>query len=295
MLPPGECTNPWGVNCRVDMSLTAPPASFDDVWGDITAIVGPGLSVRTLGNDAENYVKAAGGESIHVTTRAGEGEINKSVFRDGWNQLTATGILPQRQTMGTAQFRSAAVFAVLDLLPYVDHCRHPLTLFLVSHAFRNEELSSTFGVGANGGIRYNGPALKPTKIVFITDDDSHGDHPYRDRWDGKTLWYTGEGLTGDQTMSRGNLALQSAIATNVPVYGFRRVEPHNCRYMGRFVVMQVRSEQQPDMAGRARSVYLFEMRQRPSVCRDRGGRFHLPGHPDAPSRLRTQVAGDLRG
>src|SRR5690606_30276370 len=167
----------------------------------------------------------------------------------------------------SARYRATALSSILALLPYVDFTVHPRTaLFLVDHPFSHNEIIRTFGVATLSGIRFRGNASDPQLVVFITGaalgntDEHQASHHYRDRWEEGILYYTGEGLIGDQTMTRGNLALSSSMERGNPVYGFQKQAVDKYRYLGRFRVEEVHEEQQPDQNGNLRTVYVFALR-----------------------------------
>nr|PZN42472.1 MAG: hypothetical protein DIU70_05105 [Bacillota bacterium] len=172
------------------------------------------------------------------------------------------GILAAEAFPHPAQSRSEAIASILSLLPWVDYTVHPrITLFLVDRPFTNTELCETFDVDPIKGIRYSGSATAPRLVVFITGarDDGKRSHPYHDRWENGYLYYTGEGLTGDQTLTRGNLVLYTNRELDFPVYGFQREGKNRYTYLGRFKVVDVRQESQPDQTGHTRQVYVFQM------------------------------------
>jgi len=239
---------------------------FQEIWRRLEEIIGSGITVRTLARGVPNYLQWLN-EGIAVTTKRGREVLPREWFEDVWMTLLAAKILPLDQFPGTARYRGTAISSILALLPYVDFTVHPRTaLFLVDHLFSHGELSDTFGVGLLGGIRFRGNADDPQLVVFITGaalgntDEHQASHPYRDRWEKGILYYTGEGLTGDQTMTKGNLALSSSIKRGNPVYGFQKQAANQYRYLGRFRVEGVDEEQQPDQNGNLRRVYVFSLR-----------------------------------
>lgn len=212
---------------------------------------------------APNHLRWLGPQGIEVTMERGTDILPPEMFEGAWQMLSQLGIMTADQLPGVSLFRSAAITAIFSLLPYVEYTAYPkVTLFLMDHTFTSDELSKTFGVGIQGGIRWSGDSARPRLVVFITNSSGASDqnHPYHDRWDGDILRYTGEGLEGDQAMSRGNLALNANISSDFPVYGFEKRSGGKYAYLGRFKVENVTQEQQPDAKGQLRDVFVFQMR-----------------------------------
>jgi hypothetical protein len=85
------------------------------------------------------------------------------------------------------------------------------------------------------------------------------DAPYGDRLDGAHLLYTGEGLYGNQTMTRGNRVLEMQRTTGFPLHVFERARRDEYRYLGQFRVLGSYTERQPDANGNDRTVFMFEL------------------------------------
>jgi len=238
------------------------PKGFDDVWADLGRVLGTQSEISTLAGGKRNVVSWREREGIEVTTDQGRALLRKTMFEETWDTLLQNGVLSTDNLPGEAQYRSAAVTAIFSQLPYVDHTTHPrIAIFYIGHLFTNNVISSTLGVGTQGGIRIAGRAPETKQVVFITSSsgDTELDHPYQDRWEGDTFFYTGEGLTGDQELTRGNVALRNSMDQGFPLYGFRKLEGGGYRFIGRFKVQGVEEEQQPDTTGTVRTVYVFRM------------------------------------
>jgi len=135
--------------------------------------------------------------------------------------------------------------------------------FKEGKVYTNQIISSDFHVQTEGGIRYAGntPDNVLHAVVFTGFANRHTRSPYADRWLAGRLWYTGEGLRGDQKLARGNLALARQMLYSFPLHVFRRVGTDRYRYLGMFKVLNYYQETQPDANGHPRSVYVFEMRR----------------------------------
>lgn len=236
---------------------------FDRIWQDIGSIIGTGAIIKTLAQRRPNRVEWTD-EGVFVTTERGTDFLSRDMVHSAWMALEQKHIITETDLLEPARYRSAALFALLSLLPDVDYTTYPrVSLFLVNHEFSNDQISETFKVGTMRGIRYAVTAEKPALAVFVTGtgDNTEADHPYQDRWEEDTLLYTGEGLEGDQTLTAGNLALRRNRELDFPLYGFQKLAPHRYRYLGRFRVEEVIEEEQPDKHGQPRRVYVFRMRR----------------------------------
>lgn len=246
---------------RAEGESLVPPEDFETVWFHLGQLIQEKKVIHTLLKGAVNTVSWTP-QGIRVTTERGSEIISKATFQAAWQALLEREILPADEFPGEARFRSAAISAIFAQLPYVDYTTYPkITLFLTSHRFTNAELAQTFKVGTQRGIRVAGRAPETKLVVFTTgaSSDCSVEHPYTDYWKGDTLFYTGEGLIGDQEMTHGNLALKNSMSAEFPVYGFRKLPEGGFAYLGRFRVNAVHEEQQPDMNGTPRRVYVFEM------------------------------------
>lgn len=130
----------------------------------------------------------------------------------------------------------------------------------------NLEISRIFNVCTRRGIRYCGNLKTGVRyVVLITVLDKTPEesleNPYRDRFEGDLLMYTGEGRVGDQQMIRGNLVLKMQMERGFPVYVFEKKSPGRYMFLGRFNVKGFRMEQQPDVRGETRKVFVFMLRK----------------------------------
>lgn len=245
------------------------PDDFSTVWSHLIDCIPTGTVVQSLTRGVANTISWLE-EGVQVTSERGTELIPKVWFESAWQTLREQEILPVDELPAQARFRSTAVSAILTQLPYVDYTTYPkTTLFLTTHRFTNIELADTFKVGTQRGIRVAGRSPDTKLVVFITSaaSDYKAEHPYQDHWKGDTLFYTGEGLSGDQQMAHGNLALKNSMTGQFPVYGFQKLPDGGYAYLGRFKVTRIHEQQQPDSTGNSRRVYVFEMtRTRPQTA-----------------------------
>lgn len=102
----------------------------------------------------------------------------------------------------------------------------------VGKIYTNHEIMSAFKVANSGGIRYS----KTTNSIVIfsfTQVRSVKDMPYQDTWQGTTIHYTGQGKSGDQSLTRNNKKLAESNKAGIPVYLFEAFEKGENIYQGR--------------------------------------------------------------
>ena len=117
------------------------------------------------------------------------------------------------------------------------------------------------------GIRISGPGrgINPTDdaVVLISSIRKSGDNfIYHDKWtaDGDYI-YSGEGRTGDQTMTRGNLAIKNAASDGKSIHLFIKFSPQEYYYQGVFDLVDYTYEDEKDEAGNIRKEYKFRLRK----------------------------------
>ena len=124
--------------------------------------------------------------------------------------------------------------------------------------YSNQQMADTLQVSTQGGIRYGGSLKTRIRVAAICTGGSGS--PYRDRWIGSNLVYTGEGLRGDQRLHRGNLVLVRQMSQRFPLHAFEKLATNTYRYVGLMNVFNYGQEKQVDADGRQRNVYIFELR-----------------------------------
>ena len=251
--------------------------TFEQVWADLRSRIAPERDITTLTQHGANHLQWMEGEGIRVVTAHGADKLPQSMFAQAWDTLAKDGLLTADQIPRPATFRSTALMSIFALLPYVDYATSQktkkTTLFLADHIFSPIELSSVFGVGSEGGIRYSGTSVSPNLVLFITDPTktTTHDNPYTDHWVDDIFNYCGAGLDGDQVLRTSNQAMHASTSQDFPVYGFQKKARNQFAYMGRFKVVSVDEEQQSDRNGALRKVFIFRMRRTgpvPSIVGD---------------------------
>ncbi len=138
------------------------------------------------------------------------------------------------------------------------------------------ELQALYGGGRQGGIL---ASTKTPNILVFTDPSAGKQHGYNfDGWDpdGSVYNYTGEGQTGDQTLTSGNKSLlnhaREGRALRLFKWTGRKLSPggkvHS--YLGEFVVdadRPYRYERAPDNHGDDREVVVFHLKAKGDVVR----------------------------
>lgn len=113
---------------------------------------------------------------------------------------------------------------------------------------------SGFGRGIN---------LTPSTIVLVSSiKKSGGNFVYHDKWtpDGDYI-YSGEGKNGDQSLTRGNLAIKNAEKDNKTIHLFVKFSPQEYYYQGVFKLVDCAYEDDKDEDGNLRKEYKFRLRK----------------------------------
>lgn len=130
--------------------------------------------------------------------------------------------------------------------------------FVVGYGYDNATIAEAFGISKFiSGIRLHGNCA-----VLVSLDDS----VYRDGigwepdYDDEPIFrYTGEGLEGNQTMTRGNYFLGNSYDKDI--FLFVRRKPNDYTFNGKVRVKRVDSAIEPDKRGHNRNVFKFILRR----------------------------------
>lgn len=117
----------------------------------------------------------------------------------------------------------------------------------------NIELCELFQCSPQGGMRRS---HKSNTLVIVSN---HIKSIYDDRWDGDTLYYTGMGTKGDQSLGFSqNKTLAESNSNGVTVHLFEVFEDKVYTYVGRVSLIQKPFEEvQDDENNEPRTVYIF--------------------------------------
>jgi hypothetical protein len=126
-------------------------------------------------------------------------------------------------------------------------------------------------------------------IVLTGLETGSKSHPYVEVLRGNTLIYMGEGLQGDQVLTRGNLALYEHPLQKFPLYAFRRIKVNSYECLGSGRVAGFSDVIARDNLTHYRKAFLFDVRLndaldesavlKPRVRPERQGRPIIEGDP----------------
>lgn len=119
------------------------------------------------------------------------------------------------------------------------------------------QVEDQFGIQISGF----GRGINPTSeaVVLISSiGKSGGKFVYHDKWtSGGDYLYSGEGKSGDQTMTKGNLAIKNAAHDGKKIHLFVKLSPREYLYQGVFALKDIAYENDKDEEGGARKEYKF--------------------------------------
>lgn len=124
-----------------------------------------------------------------------------------------------------------------------------------------QEVQEKFGIKVSGfgrGINSTSSAI----ILISVITKAKQSFVYHERWteEGDYL-YTGEGKTGDQLLTKGNLAIADAAKDGKTIHLFVKFSPQEYYYQGVFEVADYTYEDEKDAAGTVRKEYKFRLRK----------------------------------
>lgn len=124
-----------------------------------------------------------------------------------------------------------------------------------------QQVEEQFGIRITGF----GKGINPTDstVVLISAiGKSSGSFVYHDKWtaDGEYI-YSGEGRSGDQAMTKGNLAIKNAAQNGKKIHLFVKFSPQEYYYQGVFVLVDYTYEDDIGEDGNTRKEYKFRLRK----------------------------------
>lgn len=124
-----------------------------------------------------------------------------------------------------------------------------------------QQVEDQFGIRISGFGRGINPT-DDTVILISSIGKASGNFVYHDKWtaDGDYL-YSGEGKTGDQTMTKGNLAIRDAARNGKKIHLFVKFSPQEYYYQGVFELVDYTYEDEKDEDGNIRKEYKFRLRK----------------------------------
>lgn len=127
--------------------------------------------------------------------------------------------------------------------------------------FTYEQVEKQFGIKISGFGR--GINSTDTAVVLISSiGRADGKFVYHDKWtlEGDYI-YSGEGKSGDQTMSKGNLALKNAAQDGKEIHLFVKFSPQEYYYQGVFELIGYTYEDDNDEDENTRKEYKFQLKK----------------------------------
>lgn len=124
-----------------------------------------------------------------------------------------------------------------------------------------QQVETQFGIKISGFGR--GINKTATTIVLISSiDKQKTGFVYHDHWtsDGDYI-YSGEGKTGNQTLTSGNRAIINASTDNKEIHLFVKFSPQEYYYQGIFELVDYSYEDDKDEDGNMRKEYKFRLRK----------------------------------
>ena len=124
-----------------------------------------------------------------------------------------------------------------------------------------QQVEDQFGIRISGFGRGINPT-DDTVVLISSIGKASGNFVYHDKWtaDGDYL-YSGEGKTGDQTMTKGNLAIRDAALNGKKIHLFVKFSPQEYYYQGIFELVDYTYEDEKDEDGNTRKEYKFRLRK----------------------------------
>lgn len=124
-----------------------------------------------------------------------------------------------------------------------------------------QQVEAQFGIRISGFGRGINPTDN-TVVLISSIGKASGNFVYHDKWtaDGDYL-YSGEGKTGDQTMTKGNLAIKDAAQSGKEIHLFVKFSPQEYYYQGIFELVDCTYEDDKDENGNIRKEYKFQLKK----------------------------------
>lgn len=124
-----------------------------------------------------------------------------------------------------------------------------------------QQVEDQFGIRISGFGRGINPTDNTVVLISFIGKAS-GNFVYHDKWtaEGDYL-YSGEGKTGDRTMTKGNLAIRDAACNGKKIHLFVKFSPQEYYYQGIFELVDYTYENEKDEDGNIRKEYKFRLKK----------------------------------
>lgn len=125
----------------------------------------------------------------------------------------------------------------------------------INSVYTQEDIKNILDITIMKGMNFK---INKNRLILIRN---HVKSIYLDRQEGDILYYTGEGTTGNQSLTGANRRLLDSNKDNTEVYLFEVFEKTKYTYKGLvFLLKEPLIEQQTDIYGNNRSVYVFPLK-----------------------------------
>lgn len=185
-------------------------------------------------------------------------EIEQSIAEAKKAKVEQLKAIEQEAKTGIKQVTKSSKAKSLDEMFSEDyHAEHLARQPILTY----QQVESRYGIRITGFGR--GINITESSVVLISSiGKSAGKFTYHDRWttDGDYL-YSGEGKTGDQTLTRGNLAIKDAEKDNKDIHLFIKFSPQEYIYQGVVKLVDYSCEDDKDEDGNIRKEYKFRLRR----------------------------------
>lgn len=124
-----------------------------------------------------------------------------------------------------------------------------------------QQVESKFDIRISGFGRGINPT-ESTVVLISSIGKSGGNFVYHDKWtkDGDYI-YSGEGKNGDQSLTKGNLAIKNAASDGKEIHLFVKFSPQEYYYQGIFELVDYTYEDEKDEEGNVRKEYKFRLKK----------------------------------
>lgn len=182
-----------------------------------------------------------------------QNEIIQSIHE---KKAEAERIAEEDRCRAAEEVKAKAIDQMFGVDFHVEHmARQPILTY--------QQVEAQFGIRISGFGR--GINLTDDSVVLISSiEKAGGEFVYHDRWtvEGDYI-YSGEGKVGDQTLTKGNLAIVHAAKDGKKIQLFIKLSPQEYYYQGVFELVDYTYEDEKDENGNIRKEYKFRLRKKP--------------------------------
>lgn len=220
--------------------------------GRVLTVEFPGKTTRLIYPDAiGNHIQATD-PSVHAAILADIQAAKDAAAKAQQPKAPAAPAAPK-----AAKTRTTKAKIIDELFSADYHVSHLARQPILTY----QQVEEQFGIRITGFGRGINPT-ESTVVLVSAIGKSSGKFVYHDRWtdDGDYL-YSGEGRTGDQTMTKGNLAIKNAERDGKKIHLFVKFSSQEYYYQGVFALVDYTYEDERDENGNVRKEYKFRLRK----------------------------------